>query len=446
MKLKRNIIFVSLLCAGIMGASSAFAGGFAVREQSASGLGSAFAGVAAGGDLSSIFWNPAALAVSSGTNTESHASLIIPDTSLTAQPGSTLLGPPFAGNFGAQSGDIADLALVPASYLGHQFTDYNPNFFVGVGLNSPFGLVTEPDNSNWAGSNHGRTADLFTINVNPVAAYRISPNFMVGAGLQVESMDLRFKFASGPAVGAASAVLDADDISFGFTAGALWQPMPGTSIGVGFRSSVEHELEGTFSVVGLGVLSSTKATLETPETVTVSLRQAITKNTRVLGTFEWSNWSRLDQVDAIAVTPTPLGAFTGLTPGAVIESIPLNWEDGYFYSVGLEHDFNPALTVRAGVAYEESPVQAATSRLAQLPDSDRIWASIGATYRWNKNITLDLAYTHIFFEDAQVNRQVTRAASPINPIQLLADVDNSTDIIAVSFKYKFGDEPEPPLK
>ncbi len=41
--------------------SGANAGGFAVREQSAWGQGTSFAGVAAGGDLSAMFWNPATM-------------------------------------------------------------------------------------------------------------------------------------------------------------------------------------------------------------------------------------------------------------------------------------------------------------------------------------------------------------------------------------------------
>ena len=42
-------------------ASTAEAGGFAIREQSAWGQGSSFAGMAAGGSLSTMFWNPATL-------------------------------------------------------------------------------------------------------------------------------------------------------------------------------------------------------------------------------------------------------------------------------------------------------------------------------------------------------------------------------------------------
>ena len=52
----------ALALALMMSASTAaLAGGFAPREQSAYFLGTSFAGAAAGGVLSSMFWNPAAL-------------------------------------------------------------------------------------------------------------------------------------------------------------------------------------------------------------------------------------------------------------------------------------------------------------------------------------------------------------------------------------------------
>ncbi|MFP4539160.1 MAG: aromatic hydrocarbon degradation protein, partial [Dichotomicrobium sp.] len=54
------------LCAGLVFSTSAFAGGFAVREQSAYYQGMSFAGAAAGDDLSSMFWNSAAAAAAPG--------------------------------------------------------------------------------------------------------------------------------------------------------------------------------------------------------------------------------------------------------------------------------------------------------------------------------------------------------------------------------------------
>ncbi|MFO1033989.1 MAG: outer membrane protein transport protein, partial [Hyphomicrobiales bacterium] len=58
------LAFASAALAAALMTGTAMAGGFAIREQSAEGQGAAFAGVAAGTDgLSSMFWNPATMAL-----------------------------------------------------------------------------------------------------------------------------------------------------------------------------------------------------------------------------------------------------------------------------------------------------------------------------------------------------------------------------------------------
>ncbi|MGI9385839.1 MAG: OmpP1/FadL family transporter, partial [Methyloligellaceae bacterium] len=168
----------------LLATTSVQAGGFSIREQSASGLGRAFAGVAAGGDLSSIYWNPAALSEVPGTSIESHASFLYIDTEHTARSAtsfSPLVGgspaPPTPTSvdllglgFSGTSGNIGGPAFVPASYGGRQMTSLNPNLFIGVGINAPLGLVTEPEDFDYVGSEIARTARVFTLNFNPVIA------------------------------------------------------------------------------------------------------------------------------------------------------------------------------------------------------------------------------------------------------------------------------------
>ena len=78
----------------VIASAQANAGGFAVREQSAYGQGSSFAGIAAGGALSSMFWNPATMTQFQGIVSETDVSGIFPYASNTPLAG-TLAGPPF---------------------------------------------------------------------------------------------------------------------------------------------------------------------------------------------------------------------------------------------------------------------------------------------------------------------------------------------------------------
>src|SRR5438067_790149 len=75
---------------------NANAGGFGVREQSAYFLGSSFAGSAAGGDVSSMFWNSAATAARPGCNSSSNFTAAFGEAKETAQAGIFVTGVPAA--------------------------------------------------------------------------------------------------------------------------------------------------------------------------------------------------------------------------------------------------------------------------------------------------------------------------------------------------------------
>src|SRR5215831_3987835 len=89
--------------------TQASAGGLAVHEQSVYGQGTSFAGIAAGGALSSMFWNPATMTQFAGKGLEVGASALFPYASNTPLPGSSLFGTPFGGG----TFDVANDALVP---------------------------------------------------------------------------------------------------------------------------------------------------------------------------------------------------------------------------------------------------------------------------------------------------------------------------------------------
>lgn len=358
--------------------TAAHAGGFAVREQSTVFLGSAFAGAAAGGSLGSMYWNSAATAQFDGLNTESSYTLIMPDAEDTVttingvSPGFVFKGAP------TNSGDIGIDAVASSSYAAYKLTN---DLWVGLALNAPFGLGTKPDNFDYAGAPLGRTTKFFTINANPTLAYKIAPGVTVGAGVQIEwgRGKLQFGVPGGP-----TSQFKGDDFAFGATAGIMIEPAAGTSIGLGYRSQLTHELEGSYN----GVDATGKVKL--PDIVTLSLRQSITPDMRLLGTVEWTNWSRFDNL-------------TLTTPGPTI-TIPAHWNDGWFFSAGGEYDYSSQITLRGGVAYEMTPVDDPTKRFTSIPDNNRIWLNAGLSYKWSEATTIDAAYSHIFIQDGGFQR------------------------------------------
>src|SRR5687768_6026436 len=113
----------AVLCGFAALAPTALAGGFSVREQSTTYLGSAFAGMAAGGDLSSMYWNPAATVVVPGCSTVSSYSLIIGRSDESADSGLFVTGTPVAPGLDPTSTDVGSDALVPAFYAACQLSD-----------------------------------------------------------------------------------------------------------------------------------------------------------------------------------------------------------------------------------------------------------------------------------------------------------------------------------
>jgi long-chain fatty acid transport protein len=413
----------------VASASSAFAGGFAIREQSVESQGASFAGSAAFGGLSSMFWNPAATANKDGFNTESNFALIIPEAEINTKAGTS--GALASPKLDSSSGKIAGPALVPASYMSYQFKNYDPNLFIGLALNSPFGLTTEPENQNYKGAVLGRTSKLFTLNFNPTLAYKIGSGLTIGAGLQIMKAEGTFKFAAFnpaliPATGGlipGSAGFEGSSFAVGATAGLQFQPVAGTSIGLGYRSRMTEKLEGNyFSPALAAVGGTTRATVDVklPDIVTLSFKQNLGQTARVMGTVEWTNWSRFDE---LRITPVN-GAIPQL-------AIPAKWVDGWFYSLGGEYDVSKALTVRTGLAYEKSPVDDPTKRLSGIPDNDRIWASLGASYKWSETLGVDFAYTHIFIKEGELRRDSTQG------LPVVADLKAKTDIISVALKHKW---------
>src|SRR5712671_5494784 len=160
-----------------MAAIEANAGAFGLREQSTVGQGDAFAGVAAGGALSSMFWNPATMTQTPGFGIEGNGTGILANADQHPLAGSTLLPLGFGG-----AGDWGSPALL---FSGYSTWQVSPNLWIGLSTNSPFGLSTSfPD--SWAGRNYALGSGLMTYNATPSVALRINDWLSVGLGVQLQ--------------------------------------------------------------------------------------------------------------------------------------------------------------------------------------------------------------------------------------------------------------------
>jgi long-chain fatty acid transport protein len=363
-----KLVFGLAMASVLSSSGASMAGGFAIREQSTIGQGLSFAGVAAGtGGLSSLFWNPAISAEYNefGFISENNAALILPHAK-------SDLG----------SGNIGEWAIVPAGYFSYAVTD---QITVATSMNAPVGLTTDA-RDGWVGSPFGDKSAVKTYNFNPTASYKLNDMFSFGIGAQIEYMKVELTNRTPGGV----KIFDAEgsDFGFGLTAGLLFKPTDTTDIGIGFRSSVSHNLEGE-AVIGLAN-PDIRAKFKSPETVTLGVRQQVSDQLAFSAGVEWANWSRFKEL-----------RITDAASGATIAVTPEEWKDSWYFSLGAEYDYNDALTLRTGVAYEKSPVPDST-RTVRVPDNDRYWLSVGASYKFADNMTANLAYSHVFIEDGDV--------------------------------------------
>ena len=420
---KKAVLFASTAVVLSMVAGVAHAGGFALREQSSYFQGMSFAGYGTSGDtISSMFWNPASMiGAQQGFTIEAHNSLIVPYSDIDGTFSGNGFPPPFTiPGSSVGSGDIASDAWIPATYATYRLND---QWVFGVGINAPFGLTTKPE-ENWAGQLYSRSSKVFSLNVNPNVAYQINDMISIAAGVQVQYLDVSLKSADATSAGfARSNEISGDDVGFGVTAGVTVRPWEGTEVGIGYRSGVSHTLEG--DLYASGVTSAVKLGIITPDMVNISAKQKITDKIRLLGTVEWTNWSRLKSPRAVSETS-----------GATLTTLHFNYDDGWFFSLGGEYDFNEKLTFRAGLAYEISPIDEEI-RSTRLPDNNRWWLSAGASYDFNEHLSFDLGYSHIIPESTKIN--IDTSHQDYNALfgTYSGDVDSHVDIISASLRYKF---------
>jgi long-chain fatty acid transport protein len=363
--------------ASLSAAAVAQAGAFAIRTQSAYGQGLSFAGIAAGGSLSSIFWNPANLAAVRGLQLELVGTGVLPDIHVKLDP------VPALGFSGSDEGNIAQNAFVPAGYAAYRLND---RVVLGVGLNSPFGLITEyGDDSILSQTGVAGKSEVFSLNVNPVASLELTKWLALALGAQIQYFDARLTRQALGALGISR--VEGDDVGFGLTAGVKVTPRPGTALGLGYRSFVDHDLDGTLETPNAGNFDVKYANVTMPDLVTLGIRQTITDRFRVMAGAEWSNWSRFDTVE-VKNGPAPI-------------DLQFNYDDGWFISLGGEFDLTPRLSVRSGIGYEWGPIDD-NVRTYRVPDGDRLQLSAGVSYRLDERFSFDLGYSFAALEDMSI--------------------------------------------
>jgi long-chain fatty acid transport protein len=181
---------------------------------------------------------------------------------------------------------------------------------------------------------------------------------------------------------------------------------------------------GTLSPVAAAQLAfqntpaSTKITL--PDSVTFGLYWQATPQLALLSDISWTNWSLLQN---IVVVPAKAGLPVATTPE--------NWRNTVAVSVGANYQLTKELMLQGGIGFDQSPVTD-SNRTSRIPDSNRYLIGIGAQYDILPNLTLQVAYAHVFFESAPVRTQASATSGVLS-----GKYESAANTASLGVKYRF---------
>lgn len=382
-------------------ASTAYAAGFQLTEQSALALGRAYAGVGVDGtDVSGMYYNPATMTLHPGTQVQLGAVGVG-------------LNLEYVGHDAEyKENGRAREEVLPHGYISHQINDTT---WVGLALTIPYGLATEYD-SNWTHQELGTDAKITVINFNPNFAWKATDTLSFGAGLALQYVDAKFGVGVGPEnlhnAGSIHNEYSADGFTWGFNLGMMWAPVENLRFGVSYRSETKYKTNGTLKTRGTGALSGlngdydASVTVSGPAWAMFNAAWDVNDYLSLYATFRWADWSSFKSLktDAPELNANVAGMIRGLDPSSAksmqyvfskLSNIENNWVDTYLYSVGYDLRVNSFWTLRGGVAYETSAIGDPKTRTALIPDADRWWFAIGSSFHWTKDFQTDIGFAHL---------------------------------------------------
>ncbi|HHF4396527.1 TPA: porin [Haemophilus influenzae] len=400
-----------LATAMLLAAGGTNAAAFQLAEVSTSGLGRAYAGEAAIADNASVVATNPALMSLFKTNQFSVGGVYVDSRiNMNGDVAATVKG---ATMDITKNGSASERNVVPGAFVPNLYfvAPVNDKFALGAGMNVNFGLKSEYDDSYNAGVFGGKT-DLTAINLNLSGAYRVTEGLSLGLGVnavyakaQVERnagiIADTVKISQGAfTVGSSEdkaipsyvtskdkSVVSLQDRAawgFGWNAGVMYQFNEANRIGLAYHSKVDIDFtDRTATSLKQGLSAGKKGdlTLTLPDYLELSGFHQLTDKFAVHYSYKYTHWSRLTRLYASSEN------------GKKAFDKELQYSNNSRIALGASYNLYEKLTLRAGIAYDQAASR--HQRSAAIPDTDRTWYSLGATYKFTPNLSVDLGYAYL---------------------------------------------------
>ena len=373
---------------------SVWAAGFSVYEHSAKASGMAGAWVAQADDAAANWYNPAALIWLEDSEFQIGGNLITAgaDTEFTSSDASF-------GIFQETTFEMDSHIVTPVHlYYTHKL---NNNFALGIGVNTPFGLITD-----WVDrpvTFSASESELITFMVNANLAMRLTQNTAFAVGINYIDAEITSfgrevpvdldgnPFNGFEVIGSSNLTGTGDEIGWNV---ALHHRGNGWNFGFSYRSDFTVTLDGNLDFENFGPLApfffdrTGTADLELPDQAAIGVSWQGGRGWTYEFDVSWQGWSVFDTLVIDIDDEIP-----GLVEDIVLRE---DWDDVFAYRFGAQKTSGKNV-YRFGVVYDEQTVPNDTLR-PSIPDADRWGPTIGYT-RNNDKWSVDLYYFPLFFSD-----------------------------------------------
>lgn len=424
-----NKNFLALgLAAALLAPQVAGAEGFAINEWSAEGVAMCGARMFAEDDAANVAYNPASITKVKGEAMKSSSTYLSPHGSYKADindykdsDGNIVHPEPEYGHNKVHAG------WAVGSYYVRQINDKE---WFGIGAFPRFAMVSEFERGSKISSN-AFFSKLNGVSVTPTYAHQFDKKWSAAVGAEINYVGLELQKNVNLNLGPLGNVngttqIEGESYALGWNAAANYAFDDKNEIGVVYRSRITHSLEADFKMYpasGGKITADAYGVVTLPDSWDIGYNHKFDKKTRLELKATRTNWSTYDALNI------------SLSNHSVPDVLPSNvdsaknWESGWRYAIGLEHNLSDKYTVMAGFAFDESSIPHDGGDF-MVPTGLRRTYSIGARYN-DKKQTVAVALGWMDVGNLDFAGHATDAYKSAHAY------DSFTKIASISYQRKF---------
>lgn len=413
-----NKNFLALgLAAALLAPQVAGAEGFAINEWSAEGVAMGGARMFAEDDAANVAYNPASITKVKGEVMKSSYTYLSPHGNYKLYDG--------AGKKIEDGKNVVHAGWAVGSYYVRQINDKE---WFGIGAFPRFAMVSEFERASKASTN-AFFSKLNGVSVTPTYAHKFDKKWSAAVGAEINYVGLELQKNSyhptyQMVLGATQT--EGESYALGWNAAANYAFDDKNEIGVVYRSRITHSLEADFKMypaTGGKITADAYGVVTLPDSWDIGYNHKFDKKTRLELKATRTNWSTYDALNiSLSNHSVP-----GVLPSDVNSA--KNWESGWRYAIGLEHNFSDKYAAMAGFAFDESSIPYNGGDF-MVPTGLRRTYSIGARYN-DKKQTVAVALGWMDVGNLDFAGHATDAYKSAHAY------DSFTKIASISYQRKF---------